>query len=428
VFSCSSSCGNIISFNSDYYVFNGVYRKSTAANPMIDWVSESGYGFKVDNSNGNATNAGFQGGTGYNGGTCGSLSACSAAGMFVHDVTVEYVDVNGKHESTDGACCDMGFDFEGGSYNLDFSHNFTHDDWVPYYIKGNHNGQAGSGYWFGSGANNTIEYTYVQHNYSSPTYHSEACSCDEGMANFTWRYNVSDQIGGVGSNGSTAHIGTASGCSTAACNGPNGPWYIYGNVFACTATVATNNCAVGDGVFAAWATSFTGNIYFLNNTVYGVGPPSLNGGFGMGLGYTGSNVSTFTNLYAENNLWFSNDPMTVIPTGTTSCGDGSCTYTSVSWSYNSYFKTPSAAGSDSDANKQTSSSNPFISSVCCSLSSDTAAGVSTSGLVAGNSLDMMGVTRGVNGTWDRGALQIQIFTGGVVRSGSVVVAGSSVQR
>jgi hypothetical protein len=398
-FTCSSSCGDIIVFAADYYVFSGVYRSTATGNPETDWVLESGYGFKVDNSNSNAGGA-IAAGSGYKGATCGSLPACNAIGMFVHDITASYVDLNGAHPSNDSDDIDIGFDVEGGSYNITMTNNYVHDDAVPNYIRGSHGHQAGGGYYFGTGDSNTIEYTYIQHNYSSPTYHSEACSCSEGLTNFTLRYNYFDQIGGVGGNGSTSHIGTASGADYNNGNGPNGPWYIYGNVFTCSATTPTMNCAVGDGVLAVWDASFTGAVYFLNNTIYDIGPHSLEGLDGLGLAYT----TPMTAVYIENNLLFDNDSMTDISSGTKSY-DGA-TFTSFTWGYNSYFQTPTAGAADTDSNKQVSSANPFSGSVCCTLASDTAAGTNTNSLLAENATDMFGVTRGANGTWDRGALQI----------------------
>jgi hypothetical protein len=400
VFSCSSACGNVLTFNTDYYVFNGQYRSTATGSPFTDWTLESGYGFKIDNSNSNA-GAEVAGGNGYKQSTCNSLAACSTAGMFVHDITVEYLDINGAHTSSDSGDIDMAFDFEGGSYNLDFSRNYTHDAAIPYFLKGSHGNQAGGGYYFGTGDGNTVEYTYVQHNYSSPTYHSEGCSCSEGLTNFTWRYNVEDQIGGVGSNGSTALIATPSGADYNTGNGPNGPWFIYGNIFTCTTTVATNNCAVGDGVLAIWDATFSGTVYFLNNTLNNIGPHSDEGAFGIGLSQTTPMVS----LVIQNNLYTTNNPMTVINNGTTSYS-GATFSTPVTNSYNAYFNTSSGSGSDTSTTKQVISSNPFSGGTCCTLASDTNAGINTSSEVAGNNTDMLGVARGVNGTWDRGALQI----------------------
>ncbi len=412
-FTCSSSCNDVIVFQADYYVFSGVYRSTSTGNPETDWVLESGYGFKVSNTNSKAAGA-ISAGSGYNAGTCSSLSSCGAQGMFVHDITVSYVDLDGAHPSTDSADIDDGFDIEGGSYNITMSSNYVHDDAVPNFIKGSHGNQAGSGYYFGTGNNNVIEYSYIQHNYSSPTYHSEGCSCSEGLTNFTIRYNYFDQIGGVGGNGSTAMIGTASGADYNNGNGPNGPWYIYGNVFTCTATTATMNCAAGDGTLAIWDAQFTGAVYFLNNTSYNLGPHGPETADGIGL----SQTTPMTTIDFENNLFYEADPMTVIPTGTTNWEDA--TFSSpITWSYNSYFDTPQAGSTDGDSHKQVSSSNPFGSGgACCSLTSDTTAGVSTQSMLAGtacppvageatcNNTDLTGTARGASGTWDRGAFQI----------------------
>jgi len=391
-----------LSFATDYWVLTGVYRSTATGNPMIDWVLESGYGFKINNQVAQSGTS-INGGSGYSGATCGSLSACSAAGMFVHDITLSYLDINGAHTKTDAGDIDNGIDFEGGSYNIDYSHIYLHDAAVPFFLRGNHADQAGGGYWFGTGDSNTVEYTYVQNNYSSPTYHSEACSCSEGLTNFTWRYNVTDQIGGVGSNGATAHLGTASGADYNSGNGINGPWFIYGNIFTCSSTNANQNCAVGDGALAIWDASFTdGTVYFLNNTIYDIGPHSLEGAFGIGLAYT----TPFTTMVVENNLFYDNDPMSVIANGTTSY-NGATFSPGVTWGYNAYFDTPSAGSSDADSHKQVSATNPFNNSgACCSLTSDTMAGINTGSVLAANNTDMLGVTRGANGTIDRGALQI----------------------
>jgi hypothetical protein len=324
---------------------------------------------------------------------------------YVHDVTIQYVDIAGGNPTSDSGCIAQAVDWEGGSYHMTFDHGYVHQEAVPFFIKGNHNHQNGSGFVFGSGDSNTVQYTYVQLNYSSPGYHSEGCSCSEGLTNFTWRYNYTDQIGGMGTNGSTAHLATPSGATYNGGNGPNGPWFIYGNVFTNT---APTRCLVGDGVLAIFGSTFTDNIYFLNNTTYNLGANYCNvgngnpeSGFGIGLGFT----TPMQALYSENNLFFNADPMTIIPTGTTSWNGA--TMTSTTWSYNSYFRTPTAGGRDPDAQKQVTASNPFANAgACCALALDTSAGTSTHALVPGNDVDMNGIARGADGTWDRGAFQI----------------------
>ncbi len=382
-FACSSSCSSILFFSTDYYSFNGQYCTPMAGSA----VCTSGYGFKVDNSNGKA-GTDIQGGLGYNG-----------PPDFDHDITVQYTEVNGSHPTSDSSTLDAGFDFEGGSYNLLFDHIYAHDDYLPFFLKGNHNHQSGGGYTFGSGDNITIQYSYLAHNYNSSANHSEGCSCSEGLTNFTIRYDYwVDMLG-------TAYLATPSGAGHDSGNGPNGPWNIYGNVFMATANgIGTLHCGTGDGMLAAWDTLFTGNVYFLNNTIANFsGCQADNNGFGMGLGST----TPMQYLYSQNNVFWSTDVVTVINTGVTSW-DGA-TFTGVNWSYNAWYQIPDgSASNDTDSHKQVSSANPFVNSGSYNwnLTSDTNAGTSTHSLVAGNDVDMNGVARGVNGVWDRGAFQI----------------------
>lgn len=382
-FSCSLGCGAVLNFNTDYYVFNGQYCTPMAGSP----VCTGGYGFKVDNSNRRAY-ADIQGGLGYNG-----------PPDYDHDITVQYVEVNGAHPTSDSSTLDMGFDFEGGSYNLLFDHVYVHDDWVPFFLKGNHGHQSGGGYIFGSGDHVTIQYSYWAHNYNSSTYHSEGCSCSEGLTNFTVRYNyIVDMIG-------TSYIATPSGADYNNGNGNNGPWNIYGNVFMTTSNgIQTLHCGTGDGMLAAWDTTFSGDVFFLNNTIAKFnGCQADNNGFGMGLGYT----TPMQHLYSQNNLFWNTDVVTVINTGVTSWQGA--TFTGVNWSYNAWYQIPdSSASTDTDPNKQVSSSNPFVSSASYNwnLASDTNTGISTHSLVPGNDVDMNGVARGADGVWDRGAFQI----------------------
>ena len=111
-------------------------------------MNEASYGFRLDNTNARAGKGDIVGGAGYNG-----------PPDFVHDVTIRFVDVGGAHPTEDtGQTYDAGIDFEGGSYNLMFDHLYVHDDYVPFFLKGNHNHQDGGGWTFGSGDNITIQY------------------------------------------------------------------------------------------------------------------------------------------------------------------------------------------------------------------------------------------------------------------------------
>jgi hypothetical protein len=387
VFSCASACSAIIAFANDYYVFNGVYRSAVTGNPSVDWLT--GYGFKIDNGNALA-GVGIMGGLGYMG------SPNSQA--FDHDITVQYVELNGAHPSSDTSTLDTGLDFEGGSYNLLFDHLYVHDDAVPFFLKGNHNHQNGGGYVFGSGDNVTIQYSYIAHNYSSSVNHSEGCSCSEGLTNFTIRYNYwVDMIG-------TAYIATPSGADYNNGNGNNGPWTIYGNVFMATpAGISSQHCGTGDGMFSAWDTTFTGNIYFVNNTIANMtGCNADNNGLGIGLGLT----TPLQGLIVEDNLWFYDDYVSVVNTNSTSYNGATLTFTN--WDHNSYYQIANPNFSlDTDTNAVYVSSDPFVASANRNylLAGPTAAGVSENSALPGDVLDLNQVTRGADGVWDRGAYE-----------------------
>ena len=405
MFSCTSGCGSVLQFATDYYVFSGSY-----CTPLVGAsVCTSGYGFKVNNTNGYA-GADIQGGLGYNG-----------PPDYDHDITVQYVEVNGAHPTSDSSTLDTQLDFEGGSYNLLFDHLYVHDGWVPFFLKGSHANQNGGGYVFGTGNNITIQYSYVAHNYSSSTYHSEGCSCSEGLTDFTIRYNYwVDMIG-------TAYLATPSGADYNNGNGPNGPWYIYGNVFTATAAgISSLHCGTGDGMLTIFDANFTGDVYFVNNTIANMyGCQADNNGISVGLGFT----TPMKNLIVENNLWWNDDVINVIDTGTVSTGGASLT--STTWVYNGYFQIPdNSASNDTCTTKQVASTNPFVaySTANYQLMSNTTMGNNTNSILAGNSVDMEHVTRAANGTWDRGALQISgvvpTYTLTVTNGGNGTVTGT----
>ncbi len=141
----------------------------------------------------------------------------------------------------------------------------------------------------------------------------------------------------------------------------------------------------------------------LNNTINNIGPHSATGFFDLGLGYS----TPMTKLIVENNIASDNTPMSVVNSGTTTWNGATFTAGTgnVVWDYQSYFNTTTLQ-TDTSSNKQTFGGNPYVGSVCCTLAADTAAGVNTHSIVAGNDVDMLGVARGASGTFDRGALQI----------------------
>lgn len=366
VFRCASACGAIFYFETDYYVVTGVYRSAATGNAVNDWIT--GYGFKLDDANGYAGSE-AQGGLGYAG-----------TPLYVHDITIQYAELNGAHPTSDSSTLDLQVNFQGGSYNLLFDHLYVHDGYVPFFLKGNHNNDT-----FGSGQNITIQYTYAAYNYGSSAWHSEGCSCSEGLRNFTirWTYWV-DMV-------SSGDITTAAGG-----DGLNAPWYIYGNVFM---GKTANHCLTGDGPLAIWSQPFNGgNVYFLNNTIANLSPCGSGYNQGVDIGF-GLGDLAMNQLIVQNNLWWNDNSVNIIPTGTTNWD--TATLTGTTWSYNAYFQlTDQSYTSDPDPNKQVSSSNPFVNSAQADwrLSANTAPWTP---LNSPFNVDINGVTR----TSSRGAYQ-----------------------
>jgi len=414
--------GALMNFTTDYWVFNGVYRSTATGIPYTDWQLESGYGFKTNNASAVSceTDIGF-----------GENPASSPHP--VHDIIFEYVDVSGSHATTDGGCRESGVESDWGSYNLYFGYNYIHDTGLTiFYMRGetaNCSGSSGnvtcgspaSGY--GTGNNITMEYGYYYSNYSDPNQHAEGCSCSQGLQNLTIRYNFWQDI-----NGTATIVGTATAADWNNGNGGNGPWYIYGNVaFQSSSSYMSGkqdaNVGVAD-IFYKWDTTFIGAVYILNNTFYNFGG-SWNSGTAIGMDDGSSDPSPATAFYVYNNLWSNSGGYNGVGSGlfnTCPSNAGYADCTSVAWHDQAYFaSTDTSYTSDTDSAKEVSSSAaPFASATSpwnFTLTSDTMAGTLpantgtyfTSGdTTASNTfnVDMNGVTRGANGTIDRGAFQI----------------------
>ena len=401
----TSQVGDIWTFQTDYYTINGVYRSTATGSPYVDWQLESGYGFKVDNSGAVACNADVDLGD-------NSLSIP----MPVHNITIQYLDVNGSHASTPSGCRENGLTGMWGSHDYTVQNSYIHNTGLTIlFLRGEHascSGSSGnvtcgspgslSGQSYGSGQNILFQNNYFYSNYSEASQHAEGCSCSEGLQNLTFAYNYWQDISG------TADIATASGADWNNGNGGNGPWYIYGNVFFESSCAAFNKQGDGGGVagnFYKWDTTFIAPIYFVNNTAYNF-PASCNSYSGMLLNDSSSYPAPATAVYVIDNLWDEAAQININDSCPSSGGYVSCT--SISWTYNAYFQSPDNSGSnDSDPNKQISSSNPFVNvgSYNFQLAADTANGASTNSLFSANGTDLTGNTRGSDGVWDRGAYQ-----------------------
>ncbi len=240
------------------------------------------------------------------------------------------------------------------------------------------------------------EYDWVSYNHTGQNgNHDEAYSLYG--SNVIIRYNVFQDIC------STGIITTAGGG-----NPLIGNWEVYGNLFFWDATYAAmttayQNATLDNGIVDFLGETMSGHVYFYNNTIAGIkgtGVNATNPVAGVG---GGDNLGSPA-IVIENNLWWNCDAATGYqsyhPSGS-----------SLTIDYNAYF-----AGSSSNFSYFTethgqvvgNSTNPFVNSSANTIAgfvpaTNTAAAVT---LASPYNVDMLGITRGVNGTWDRGALQI----------------------
>jgi hypothetical protein len=415
IWACTSACGPIWDVsNENYFVANGAYCTTSPYYTNICTQGTAGFRLECNGycGNGNVGNGctacgDIMGGQGY-----------TQSPTTSHDQTFEYIEIDGNHQTSDSGLADAAFDFEGGSYNLYFGHLYLQYSTWDFFLKGNHQGQSG----FGSGNDITVEDTFMYSNYTatgSTGPHGTSCSCSEGLTNFTWRYNIiSDMVG------TSWGTDTASGGDYNSGNGNGGPWYQYGNIYYAD---DASHCLAGDGIIAVYDFSMTnGDVWLINNTMsqangWNECGGGYNNGYTIGLSYK----TPMAGWHNYNDLWYqaddsSTDGNCIIYNGdlSGSCGGSGSTFTSVAEGYIAWFASPNSASNDTGPNKQTSSANPFVnvSGNNYTLAADTTAGYAvpntgtywngTAEVTNTFNVDMNGVTRGSNGTWDRGALQI----------------------
>lgn len=371
---------------SDYWTFNGQTRGS-------DW--RSGYNLKFWNQTDTASNG-----------------AIVVNGT---NVTIEYVEIEGTNGNYSGSAKDDdGFQFGGNT--LYVSHSWIHDAGVDLVV-----GYSASG--------STFEYDMIERNYTGndSSAHAQAFRVC-GPSNMTVRYNMFRDIV------NTAVIDTAGpGCTIS-------NWYIYGNVDYWTNGVYTGaGGGQADGLVALFGETSSGVIQIYNNTIAGINAPACNPNTGTvvcneaalwvcgsacswGSCSSGNCGSPTVTVY--NNLWYnpSSGQDIVIDTsgaqwtatggyGQNYCPSGGCS--------NGGGFVSNVNGATNDATGNTG--NPFTdfdgsSNFNFGLLANTTAGYSIpnwntlpSGCTTGTNcfnIDPLGVTRGADGTIDRGVFQI----------------------
>ncbi len=252
----------------------------------------------------------------------------------------------------------------------------------------------------------TFEYNWMAYNHTGQNQDH-----DEGFAltysNVIIRYNVFQDIT---YNGVVADV---SGGTPSLSN-----WYFYGNLVFWDSTYAAMNGKYGEaisnwGIIFMDGDTFTGTFAFYNNTIYGLWNSSgIDGTNAITGGANPYNHGT-VNVYIENNLWYGTGLVNGQPDYCSSNASATCTR-----GYNAYY-IGSVPGGDfsnpaesNDYTVSSASTDPFTNPTAYTVAGFELVTpdpfVSYPGVTLGSpyNLDMLGVTRSANGTWDRGALQI----------------------
>jgi len=338
----------------DYVIINGVSRTSPT----------SGHGIKIHNTDGA-------------GGAKWSLMALQIgnhnSGCGSSHVTLKYIEVEGSGYNVSGVCdakaTDQGINWSWTSGPAVFSTNHL----LQYSYVHDVGGKLLS--LDGNQDVITIEHSYIARNHSGPTCHSEGMAL-VATTNLTYRYNVMEDVEG------TAYI------TTLGSGGVFGNWAFYGNVF-WRPTVPTRSASGGGVVAISRSSTFTGFVNIYNNTF-------VNANYGNCRLYLTSDP-IINSMAVQNNLW-----VNCITDNTGAKPAGAKTW---AWSHNAYFDSGSQ---DATPTAQITTGNPLTDwpNKLFTITKATSAGVT---LDAPFNTDPLGVSRGADGLWDRGAFEFDGF-------------------
>lgn len=226
------------------------------------------------------------------------------------------------------------------------------------------------------GHDQLLQYSYITENGSTPVNHGGTWQDVAGGYNKTIRYNT--VINPTG----TAVVAWIPVGGT----GTIHDWYIYGNVI-----YSTGAGSLGDGIFASNSTNQTNNnIYIFNNTIVG-----FTQGYNAGI-VVSSSTNNSVDLY--DNLWYNNS--VAVGYGGVNNED-----------YNSFLNGGSGHGAH-DVTISSGAPSPFVNASgptydfhLTGETSNITGGLNTNSLLSENGTDMDNVTRGADGTWERGAYE-----------------------
>ncbi len=310
----------------------------------------------------------------------------------VHDISFKYVEFMGTNSGNMGSSAGGDNALTGANpSNLYVGYSFLHHTGNTQFQLNNCSS--------GCGNNHTYEYNYVYKNHTCcAASHDEAYSLT--ASNVIIRFNVFNDI-----------VSTGIITNATAVNPPMSNWDIYGNLFFWDADCgSSSSCMLTDGIIAFLGENMSGTLNVYNNTIAHFRPTASNPYCGWGdvnpsiFGH-GPGGTVTINVY--NNISYDTCPQGM-PAGP---NNPPPSFTGVlNWDYNSYYGGSSNSG-DTSAHKQTIAGDPFVNSTAYTIAGFQLAASAESAMSAGISLaspyniDMLGVTRGSNGKWDRGALQ-----------------------
>lgn len=244
-FNTYTDLGNILTFLTDYYVFDGV----TGGGPG-SWTT--GHGFKLSN----ADNIYFV--------MFSNKWGAPSQRVNVNYITIRHVELAGKAPVTPGY--QLGFDAsaEGAYYsNIEISHVYTHDIGMAHFLWQN------SSYI-------TVQYSYITRNATSDTHHGTGFRMDN-CSNITFRYNLMSDITGTGFVG--AYEFTIQNVS------------IYGNVFYHTSGFSGD---YGNGVIYSVG---SGNPTLINWNIQNNSFVELNSSATICFYAAGTNLTAYNNMF-----------------------------------------------------------------------------------------------------------------------------------
>lgn len=292
--------------------------------------------------------------------TTGNTRLDNGAGTGGDNLTFRYIDLHGGGRDT-GAGDDAIYGLTGNS-NLAFQYCALRDsDRTIFLMRGN---------W----QNLTVDHSYLARNTSTPAIHGELLSMTSST-NVTFSNNAIEDI-----EGTAVFAGLNGGTAT--------DWKIYGNTFLHTAAYIANtgrtaghNHGIAGIVFCANDASNNNtcnNFQIYNNSIINI----------QGT-WSGTFIQKGTGNVTQNNLWYNS-----VRTGSTGVTAG----------WNWYYNT--VQDGDSTATKQVCSSNCNIFADLNGrdfhLNASTSAAIT---LASPFSIDPDGISRGADGTMDRGAFE-----------------------